>query len=71
MVFTVEEHNVVGGLGSAVAEIVSEDRGAPLCRIGIDDRFLESGTPEELRRKYGLTADAIAARVLRRLSEGC
>jgi transketolase len=60
---TIEEHNVVGGLGSAVADVLASASPARIHRIGIDDIFLESGTPAELRLKYGLTAGAIAARV--------
>jgi len=61
--FTVEEHSVIGGLGTAVLETLAS---APkrLHRIGVEDRFLESGTPAELRRKYGLTAASIVGRVL-------
>ena len=62
--FTVEEHNIIGGLGSAVLETLAETRPTLLHRIGVEDRFLESGTPRELRRKYGLNASAIARRVL-------
>ena len=62
-IFTVEEHSVVGGLGSAVIEVLGEDAPARVVRLGLPDRFLESGTPSELRAKYGLTAAAIAARV--------
>jgi transketolase len=63
-IFTIEEHSVIGGLGSAVLETLAETRSAVVRRIGVNDCFLESGTPEELRRKYGLTASAIARRVL-------
>jgi transketolase len=66
--FTVEEHSVIGGLGSAVLESLSEARPRIIHRIGIADRFLESGTPEELREKYGLTAEAIAGTVMSRLT---
>ena len=61
--FTVEEHSVVGGLGSAVADVLTGAAPAILNRIGINDMFLESGSPPELRAKYGLTAAAIAVRV--------
>jgi transketolase len=62
-VFTIEEHSIVGGLGSAVAEVLAGAAPALLHRIGTNDVFLESGSPPELREKYGLTAGAIAARV--------
>ena len=60
---TVEEHSIIGGLGSAVAEVLSEKCPIRLKRIGINDCFLESATPQELSEKYGLTADKIAAAV--------
>ena len=57
---TVEEHNVFGGLATTVAEIM-EGRGAFVFdRIALQDTFGESGTPEELRRKYGVEPEAIA-----------
>ncbi len=55
-----EEHNVIGGLGSAVAEVLSENAPAPLMRIGTQDVFGRSGKPNELFELYGLTANAIA-----------
>ncbi len=58
-VVTAEEHNIIGGLGSAVAEVLSENYPVPLCRVGIKDTFGESGRPEELLVKYGLTAAEI------------
>lgn len=54
---TVEEHSVIGGLGSAVAELVSENFPVPVIRVGVNDTFGESGTPEALLKKYGLTAE--------------
>jgi transketolase len=69
--FTIEEHSVIGGLSAAVAEVLSNAAPAVLNRIGTNDEFLESGSPRELRDKYGLTAGAIAARVrqvVRRMS---
>ena len=58
-VVTAEEHSIIGGLGSAVAEILSEANPVPLRRVGIKDTFGESGKPEELLEKYGLTAEEI------------
>jgi transketolase len=60
-IITAEEHSIVGGLGSAVAEVLAEHPGAPLTRIGVQDSFGESGKPAELLEKYGLTAANIAA----------
>jgi len=57
---TVEEHQVHGGFGSAVAELVVQEAPVPMRFIGIQDRFGESGTPEELFAAFGLTASDIA-----------
>jgi transketolase len=62
-VVTAEEHNIIGGLGSAVAEILGEQCPVPLQRVGIQDTFGESGRPAELLSKYGLTAKSIIAAV--------
>ena len=56
---TAEEHSIIGGLGSAVAELLSEERPAPLIRVGTKDTFGESGKAELLMEKYGLTAKDI------------
>ncbi|HHW07635.1 MAG TPA: transketolase family protein [Clostridia bacterium] len=56
---TAEEHNVIGGLGSAVAETVAEHCPVPVLRVGVEDRFGESGTPAELLAAYGLTKEHI------------
>ena len=53
---TAEEHSIIGGLGSAVAEALSESICAPLERVGTKDTFGESGNPNDLMAKYGLTA---------------
>ena len=58
-VITCEEHSIIGGLGSAVAEVLSEQCPTYLKRIGLCDTFGESGTPDELLEKYGLTAEHI------------
>lgn len=54
-IVTVEEHQVTGGLGGAIAECLAENYPVPLKRVGIEDRFGESGKPEELLEKFGLT----------------
>lgn len=59
-VVTCEEHNVIGGLGSAVAEALSERHPVPMARVGVNDAFGQSGLPDELLTKYGLTAENIA-----------
>ncbi|MBK1809729.1 transketolase family protein [Clostridium sp. YIM B02505] len=58
-VVTAEEHSIIGGLGSAVAEVLSEEYPAKLKRIGIKDVFGQSGTPDLLLEHYGLTPEAI------------
>ena len=56
---TAEEHNIFGGLGSAVAEVLSDGYPIPVKRVGVMDTFGESGEAAELMTKYGLTADKI------------
>lgn len=58
-IVTLEEHQVSGGLGSAVAEVISQNYPVPMKILGIKDRFGESGKPEELLEKFGLTKQAI------------
>ncbi len=53
-IVTAEDHNIMGGLGGAVAEVLAETCPVPLKRVGLKDRFAESGDPEELSIKYGL-----------------
>lgn len=60
-VITAEEHQIAGGMGSAVAECLSQNCPVPVKRIGVRDSFGESGKPEELMKKYGLTAADICA----------
>jgi transketolase len=62
-VITVEEHTVIGGLGGAVAETLSEHRPTPLRRIGLPDVFGESASNDDLLETYGLSADRVADRV--------
>ena len=58
-IVTAEEHSIIGGLGSAVAEVVVENCPVKVERIGVNDTFGESGTGEALLEKYGLTAENI------------
>ena len=58
-IVTVEEHNVYGGLGSAVAEVVTSSYPVPVKRIGINDQFGQSGKPADLLETYGLNKEAI------------
>lgn len=64
-VVTAEEHSIYGGLGSAVAEVLAENCPVPLVRVGIRDRFGESGKPFELLDAFGLTAPHITQAVER------
>lgn len=59
-ILTAEEHQLHGGMGSAVAEVVVKNYPVPMEMIGIDDSFGESGQPDELMKKFGLTAENIA-----------
>lgn len=60
-IVTVEEHSVIGGLGSAVAEVLAGHPGAKFGMVGIQDKFGKSGKPEQLFEAYGLTAENVAA----------
>ena len=62
-IVTCEDHNIIGGLGSAVAEVATESRPARILRIGIDDTFKESGPYRELYHKYGLDGEGISKKV--------
>ncbi|MBQ3738942.1 MAG: hypothetical protein II862_08185 [Bacteroidales bacterium] len=64
LIFTVEEHQVTGGLGSAVAEYFCENHPIRVYRIGMNDRFGESGQASALMHKFGLDAAGIVNRVL-------
>ncbi len=60
-VITVEEHQINGGLGGAVAELLAEEFPVPVKRIGVRDKFGQSGKPDELLEHYGLTSKHIMA----------
>ena len=62
-IVTTEEHSVVGGLGSAVAEFVAENCPVPVVRHGVNDEFGRSGKAEEVLTAYGLTAEGIAEKI--------
>lgn len=62
-IVTAEEHSVIGGLGSAVAEVLCENAPTKLVRIGINDEFGRSGDPYVLLKEYGLTAENIVRKV--------
>ena len=67
VIVTAEEHSIIGGLGSAVAEVVSEKCPVPVLRVGVKDTFGESGKPNELLEKYGLTSNDIVNKVKKAL----
>ena len=62
-VVTVEEHSVIGGLGSAVCEVLCEEAPCRVLRIGVEDRFGESGPALELLHKYELDAEGIYKKI--------
>ena len=62
-VVTAEEHSIIGGLGGAVCEVLSEKAPTPVCRIGMNDIFGESGSAGALVAKYGLDAEGIYGKV--------
>lgn len=67
-IVTAEEHNVIGGLGSAVAETLAENCPVPMLRVGVNDEFGRSGKVPPLLEMYGLTADNIADKVRKVIS---
>ena len=64
-IVTAEDHQVMGGLGSAVAEVLAKNYPAPMEMVGVQDRFGESGQPEELMKKFGLISEDIKEAVRR------
>ncbi len=63
LIVTVEEHSVIGGLGSAVADVVTENKPVPVVKIGVNDQYGYSGPATALLKEFGLSADNIAATV--------
>jgi transketolase len=62
-VITIEDHTIIGGLGSAVAEVLVENYPVKMLRIGIEDKNIEAGTNEELLEKYKLSIDYICEKI--------
>lgn len=62
-IVTAEEHSVIGGLGAAVAEVVTRKHPCRMDMVGQQDTYGESGKPDELKEKYGMTAEAIVSAV--------
>jgi transketolase len=67
-VVTAEEHQVAGGLGSAIAEVLAKQHPVPMEFVGVHDRFGESGSPDELMKAFGLTDQDITAAVSRAIA---
>ena len=63
-IITIEDHNIIGGLGSAVCEVLSEEYPTKVERMGVPDTFGRSGKPDELMRYYKIDSNAIVNRVL-------
>ncbi|MBQ2754022.1 MAG: transketolase family protein [Clostridia bacterium] len=68
-IVTVEEHSIIGGLGSAVCEVLCECEPVKVKRIGVEDRFGQSGKPELLFEEYGLTAENIVKQTMKLLGK--
>jgi transketolase len=62
VIVTAEEHSIIGGLGGAVAETVSELLPVPVLRVGVNDTFGKSGPAVDLLKLYGLSAENIVAK---------
>ena len=62
-IVTTEEHTIIGGLGSAVSEFLAETHPVPVIRHGVEDKFGRSGKAEDVLKAYGLTPEAIVAKV--------
>jgi transketolase len=67
-VVTAENHNIINGLGSAVAEVLAENAPVPLERVGVQDEFGEVGSIDYLFKRFGLTAEAICEKTKRAIS---
>jgi len=71
VVVTAEEHQITGGLGGAISELLSEERPTRVVRVGVDDRFGQSGNAEALLSHYGLDEAGLAAAAQHALSRNC
>ena len=69
LLVTIEDHSIIGGLGSAVSEVLTEHCPSRLVRIGLNDEFPESGPPKDLYEKYGLSSNQISKRVINELDK--
>ena len=65
---TIEEHNTIGGLGSAVSELITQNKTTcPLIRIGVNDKYSNRGSYNFLKNHYGLTSDKIVDKILKNI----
>lgn len=71
VVVTAEEHQISGGLGGAICELLSEERPTRVVRVGVDDRFGQSGNADALLSHYGLDAAGLSAAAQHALSRNC
>ena len=69
LAITVENHSIIGGVGSAVAEVLSEECPTRLVRMGINDEFGQSGEQRELMNFYGLTAEKLTETIVNYLGK--
>lgn len=69
IIFTVEDHSVIGGLGSAVSDVLIKEYPKRVVKIGLDDIFPESGSPKDLYSKYGLSVEKISERIKNELDK--
>lgn len=69
MIFTIEEHQIAGGMGSAIAEFLAEKTPIKMGFIGVRDQFGQSGKPFELIEKYGLDSEGIKKQILAKISK--
>ena len=67
-IVTAEEHNVIGGLGAAVAEVLVQNKRVPTEFVGVQDTFGHSASPAELLKHYGLTPENIAEKAKKAIS---
>ena len=65
---SLEEHSIIGGLGSAVAEVVCEGKPVPVVRVGVEDKFGGSGPAVEMLKIYGLCASNIVEKAKKAIS---
>ena len=67
--FTIEDHSIIGGLGSIVSDVLSEEHPSKVVKIGLNDVFPESAPPADLYEKYGLSSNQISKRVISELDK--